>query len=62
VGYDTRKTLEGIVAVTLDFVASINSEQPLEVLGKVVPVSASGGIEIKLQGIAIHQSKLISDT
>jgi hypothetical protein len=62
VGYDTRKTLEGIVAVTLDFAEQVNTEQPLEVLGKVVPTSASGGMEFQLQGIAIHQSGLISDS
>jgi hypothetical protein len=55
VGYDTRKTLEGIVAVTLDFAELINTEQSLKVLGKIVPTaSPGGGMDIRLQGIAIH--------
>ncbi|MDR1353726.1 MAG: tetratricopeptide repeat protein [Treponema sp.] len=61
VGYDTRKTLEGIAAVTLDFAVNINTEQPLEILGKVVPVSGPGGMGLKLQGIAVHQPGLIND-
>jgi tetratricopeptide (TPR) repeat protein len=57
VGYDTRKTLEGIVAVTLDFAVRINTEQPLEILGKVVPVTAEGGGSgFELRGVAVHQS------
>jgi tetratricopeptide (TPR) repeat protein len=56
VGYDTHKTLEGEVAVTLDFAAAVNTEQPLEVLGRVIPVSSPEGMSVKLQGIAIHQS------
>jgi tetratricopeptide (TPR) repeat protein len=55
VGYDTRKTLEGIVAVTLDFAVLINTEQPLEILGKVVPVATPGGMDLRLQGVAVHQ-------
>jgi tetratricopeptide (TPR) repeat protein len=60
VGYDTRKTLEGIVAVTLNFAALINTEQPLEVLGKVIPAATPGGMGLKLQGIAVHQSGLVN--
>ena len=55
VGYDTRKTLEGIVAVTLDFAVLVNTEQPLEILGRVVPVAAPGGMDLRLQGVAVHQ-------
>jgi tetratricopeptide (TPR) repeat protein len=61
VGYDTRKTLEGIVAVTLDFAALINTGQPLEVLGRVVPTASPGGMDMRLQGIAVHQSGLADD-
>jgi tetratricopeptide (TPR) repeat protein len=62
VGYDTRKTLEGIVAVTLDSVVRINTEQPLEVLGRVVPVADPGGGEgFELRGVAVHQSGLLND-
>jgi hypothetical protein len=55
VGYDNRVTLEGIVSVTFDFAVPINPEQPLEVLGKVMPVMVEKGIAIKVQGIALHQ-------
>jgi len=54
VGYDTRKTLEGIIRVTFDMPVSINSERPLEVLGRIRPVSSYS--DIVLEGVAIHQS------
>ena len=53
VGYDTRKILEGIVPVVFFSPVSINTEKPLEVLGKIT-VNASS--DIKLEGVAIHQS------
>ncbi|MDR1319069.1 MAG: tetratricopeptide repeat protein [Treponema sp.] len=56
VGYDTRKTLEGIVPVVFDKAISLNLERPLEVLGRIVPVSPERGAGISLEGIAIHQS------
>jgi tetratricopeptide (TPR) repeat protein len=55
VGYDTRKTLEGIVPVIFDKAVSLNLERPLEVLGRIVPVNPEKGAEIRLEGIAIHQ-------
>jgi tetratricopeptide (TPR) repeat protein len=55
VGYDTRKTLEGIVPVVFDKTVSLNSEKPLEVLGRIVPVSTEKGLDIRLEGVAIHQ-------
>jgi tetratricopeptide (TPR) repeat protein len=54
VGYDTRKILEGIVPVRFDRAVALNSERPLEVLGRIIPVSAEGPIQ--LEGVAIHQS------
>jgi hypothetical protein len=60
VGYDTRSTLEGIVPVYFDFPVAVNLERPLEVLGRVVPVSTPGGGEgVRLEGLAIHQSGLL---
>jgi tetratricopeptide (TPR) repeat protein len=53
VGYDTRKTLEGIVPVVFNQAVSLNPERPLELLARVVP-KADGTIQ--LAGIAIHQS------
>jgi len=55
VGYDTRRTLEGIVNVVFDSPVNINSERPLEVLGKV-KLSFLSDIRISLEGVAIHQS------
>jgi hypothetical protein len=54
VGYDTRRTLEGIVPVVFKTPVSVNIERPLEVLGRI---NLSGaGISIALEGVAIHQS------
>ncbi|MDR0442048.1 MAG: tetratricopeptide repeat protein [Treponema sp.] len=53
VGYDTRRTLEGIVPVVFDRPVALNTERPLEVLGKIVPLSSEN---IMLEGTAIHQS------
>jgi hypothetical protein len=54
VGYDTRKTLEGIVPVIFYSPVAINPERPLEVLGKITLNSTYS--EIRLEGVAIHQS------
>jgi len=54
VGYDTRRTLEGIVQVTFNSPVSINSERPLEVLGKIKIASLYS--DIVLEGVAVHQS------
>ncbi|MDR3174267.1 MAG: tetratricopeptide repeat protein [Treponema sp.] len=56
VGYDTRQSLEGIMRVEFDRALLINPEKPLEVLGRIVLVSTDRGEEIRLQGIAVHQS------
>jgi tetratricopeptide (TPR) repeat protein len=61
VGYDTRTTLEGIVQVRFDFSVPLNLERPLEVLGRVIPVSTAAGEEgIRLEGIALHQASSLS--
>jgi tetratricopeptide (TPR) repeat protein len=59
VGYDTRRTLEGIVPVVLNFAAPVNPERPLEVLGRVIPISTELGYEIRLEGIAVNQAGLL---
>jgi hypothetical protein len=62
IGYDTKKTLEGFVYVSFDRAVSVNTERPLEVLGRIVPPSgASGGGPVRLEGIAIHQSGLLEN-
>ncbi|MDR1903881.1 MAG: tetratricopeptide repeat protein [Treponema sp.] len=59
VGYDTRRTLEGIVPVTFDFAIPVNTEQPLEVLGRIVPVISERGQGIQIEGVALNQSGLL---
>jgi len=53
VGYDTRKVLEGAITVELDFATEINPIDPLEVLGRVVPLSTD---RFMLAGTSIHPS------
>ena len=53
VGYDTRTVMEGAVSVELEFPADINTSESLEVLGRVVPLSAG---TFKLAGTGIHQT------
>jgi hypothetical protein len=56
VGYDTRSVLEGIVPVEFEFTATVDPELPLEVLGRIVPISAAGGEGVRLEGVALHQA------
>jgi tetratricopeptide (TPR) repeat protein len=60
VGYDTRTALEGIVPVVFNNPVALNSERPLEVLGKIVPLSPSSP-SIRLEGAAIHQSGILEN-
>ena len=53
VGYENRTTLEGVAHVIFDHAVSLNTERPLEVLGRVIP---AGDDSIRLEGIAVHQS------
>jgi tetratricopeptide (TPR) repeat protein len=53
VGYDTRKTLEGIVPVVFDQAIPLNPERPLEILGRIAPIPTEPGF--RLEGLAIHQ-------
>jgi len=57
VGYDTRRTMEGIVQVQYDFAVPLNDEFPFEILGRVIPIS--GEIGIRIQGIALSQVGLL---
>lgn len=54
VGYDTRKTLEGIVPVVFNTPVMVNTERPLEVLGKIKLDNET--MNITLEGEGIHQS------
>jgi hypothetical protein len=58
VGYDTRKTLEGIVPVIFNQAIPLNPDRPLELLGRVIPVNEEG--LIRMEGLAIHQSGNLS--
>lgn len=51
VGYDEKKILEGIIQVTLDFGARIDSNFPIEVLGKIVETE-NGYI---IEAVSVHQ-------
>ncbi|GHV84144.1 hypothetical protein AGMMS50212_14840 [Spirochaetia bacterium] len=53
VGYDTRNKLEGTVNVKAPFAANINTEKPLEILGKIVLDGDAGAFF--LECTAIHQ-------
>lgn len=51
VGYDKRNALEGVVPVAFSFAVPVDSDAPLELLGKV---DARGG-KLRLAGVALHQ-------
>ena len=59
VGYDTRRTMEGIVRVDFDFAIPVNPERPVEILGQVIPINTEKGIDIRIQGIALNQAGLL---
>jgi hypothetical protein len=59
VGYDTKTVVQGQVQVHFDAAIPVNPDQPLEVLGKVVPASSPKGVSISLEGLAIHQKQLV---
>jgi hypothetical protein len=62
VGYDTRRTMEGIVQVDYDFAIPVNPEHPVEILGRVVIVSSDRGAGIRIQGVALNQAGLLEQT
>jgi tetratricopeptide (TPR) repeat protein len=59
VGYDTRTTLEGQVPVAFDSAIPVNPEFPLKVLARVIPVANPGGMDIRLEGVAVQQAGLL---
>jgi hypothetical protein len=60
VGYDTRRIVEGIVQVDYDFAIPVNPEHPLEILGRIIPISSESGLGLRIQGIALNQAGLYS--
>jgi tetratricopeptide (TPR) repeat protein len=59
VGYDTFRIMEGIVHVDYDFAIPINPERPVEILGRIIPVSTERGVDIRIQGVALNQAGLL---
>jgi hypothetical protein len=59
VGYDTRRTVEGIVRVDYDFAIPVNPERPVEILGRIIPVLGEKGAEIRIAGVALNQAGLL---
>jgi hypothetical protein len=59
VGYDTRRTMEGIVQVDYDFAIPVNPEYPVEILGRVIPIASEREMGIRIQGVALHQAGLL---
>jgi tetratricopeptide (TPR) repeat protein len=55
VGYETKSRLEGIARVRFDYAVTVNTERPLEVLGRVTPVPNGSRTDIELRGVAIHE-------
>ncbi|MDR0496794.1 MAG: tetratricopeptide repeat protein [Treponema sp.] len=62
VGYDTYRTMDGIVHVEYNFAIPVNTERPVEILARVVPVSIDRQADIKLQGVALNQAGLLEGT
>ena len=59
VGYDTYRTVEGIVQVDYDFAIPVNPERPVEILGRIIPLSAEREPRIRIQGVALNQAGLL---
>ncbi|MCL2318753.1 MAG: tetratricopeptide repeat protein, partial [Treponema sp.] len=59
VGYDTRRTMEGIVHVDYDFAIAVNPELPVEILGRIIPLSIDREPKIRIQGAALNQVGLL---
>jgi len=59
VGYDTYRVMEGIVQVDYDFAIAVNPERPVQILGRVIPISTDKDVRIRIQGIALNQAGLL---
>jgi len=59
VGYDTFQILEGIVQVDYDFAIPINPARPVEILGRIIPISTERGLDIRIQGVSLNQAGLL---
>ena len=59
VGYDTYRIMEGIVQVDYNFSIPVNPERPVEILGRIIPVSMERETGIRIQGVALNQAGLL---
>ncbi|MDR1868037.1 MAG: tetratricopeptide repeat protein [Treponema sp.] len=59
IGYNSGNVIEGIVPVEFDFAIPVNIEQPIELLGQIVLIEQEHGMNIKLKGVAFHQSRVL---
>ena len=62
VGYDTHRIMEGVVQVDYNFAIAVNPERPVEILGRVIPLSADKEPKIRIQGVALNQAGLLDQT
>ena len=59
VGYDTLRTMEGVVQVDYNFAIAVNPERPVEILGRIIPMASEREAGIRIQGIALNQAGLL---
>ena len=59
VGYDTYRTMEGVVQVDYDFAIPVNPDRPVEILGRIIPLSSDREPRIRIQGVALNQAGLL---
>ena len=62
VGYDTLRTMEGVVQVDYNFAIPVNPERPVEILGRIIPVPGERDAGIRIQGIALNQAGLLEQS
>jgi len=48
------------VATGFNFAIPVNTERPLEVLGRIIPLSSEKGVDIRIEGLALNQAGLLS--
>jgi hypothetical protein len=51
--------VEGIVRVDFDFAIPVNPERPVEILGRIIPISTEKGFDIRIEGVALNQAGLL---
>ena len=59
IGYDTYRVMEGIVQVEFNFAVPVNTERPVEILGRIIPFSTERESGFRIQGVALNQAGLL---